>query len=85
MAEVQAIKFSATWCGPCKVVGKQLEGLEVTNVDIDEDVDGLARKSNVRSVPTILFMKDGVEVERHSGLITRQEYLDKLETIKNQE
>lgn len=84
MAEVEAIKFSATWCGPCKVVAKQLEGLDFTNIDIDEDQDGLARKSNVRSVPTIIFMKDGVEVQRHSGLITREEYITKLETLKNQ-
>lgn len=84
MAEVEAIKFSATWCGPCKVVAKQLEGLDFTNIDIDEDQDGLARKSNVRSVPTIIFMKDGVEVHRHSGLITREEYITKLETLKNQ-
>ena len=84
MAEVEAIKFSATWCGPCRVVSKQLEGLDFTNIDIDEDQDGLAKKANVRSVPTIIFMKDGVEVQRHSGLITREEYITKLETLKNQ-
>jgi thioredoxin 1 len=84
MAEVEAIKFSATWCGPCRVVAKQLEGLDFTSIDIDEDQEGLAKKSNVRSVPTIIFMKDGVEVQRHSGLITREEYITKLETLKNQ-
>lgn len=84
MAEVEAIKFSATWCGPCRVVSKQLEGLDFTNIDIDEDQDGLAKKANVRSVPTIIFLKDGVEVQRHSGLITREEYITKLETLKNQ-
>jgi thioredoxin 1 len=84
MAEVEAIKFSATWCGPCRVVSKQLEGLDFTNIDIDEDQEGLAKKSNVRSVPTIIFMKDGQEVGRHSGLITREEYITKLETLKNE-
>lgn len=84
MAAVEVIKFSATWCGPCKVVAKQLEGLDFTNVDIDEDQEGLARKANVRSVPTLIFMKDGVEILRHSGLLTRQEYINKLETLKNQ-
>jgi thioredoxin 1 len=79
---IEVIKFSATWCGPCKVISKQLEGLDFTNIDIDEDEDGLARKSNVRSVPTLIFMKDGQEVSRHSGLLTRQEYLDKIETLK---
>lgn len=81
---VEVIKFGASWCTPCKVVSKQLEGLDFKSIDIDEDTDGLARKSNIRSVPTLVFMKDGTEVARHSGLITRQEYINKLETLKNQ-
>ena len=80
---IEVIKFGASWCGPCRVIAKQLEGLDFTSIDIDEDQEGLARKSNVRSVPTLIFMKDGIEVSRHSGLLTRQEYLDKIETLKN--
>lgn len=80
---IEVIKFGASWCGPCRVIAKQLEGLDFTSIDIDEDQEGLARKSNVRSVPTLIFMKDGIEVSRHPGLLTRQEYLDKIETLKN--
>ena len=78
---IRAVKFSATWCGPCKVVSKQLEGLDIEQIDIDEDIDGLAKKANVRAVPTIVFYKDDKEVARHAGLITRKEYLEKLEGL----
>lgn len=78
---IRAVKFSATWCGPCTVVSKQLEGLDIEQIDIDEDIDGLAKKANVRAVPTIVFYKDDKEVARHAGLITKKEYLSMLESL----
>ena len=78
---IRAVKFSATWCGPCTVVSKQLEGLDIEQIDIDEDIDGLAKKANVRAVPTIVFYKDDKEIARHAGLITKKEYLSMLESL----
>lgn len=78
---IRAVKFSATWCGPCKVVATQLEGLDIQNVDIDQDTEGLTKEANVRAVPTIIFYKDDKEVSRHAGLITRKEYIDLVETL----
>ena len=79
---IQTIKFWAEWCGPCRVLKKQLEGLDMTNVNVDEDQDGLSVNHKVRQLPTIVFLKDDVEVHRQVGLITRQAYLDVLETLK---
>ena len=78
---IRAVKFSATWCGPCTVVSKQLEGLDIQNVDIDQDTEGLTKEANVRAVPTIVFYKDDKEIARHAGLITRKEYLSMLESL----
>jgi thioredoxin 1 len=78
---IRAVKFSATWCGPCTVVSKQLEGLDIQNVDIDQDTEGLTKEANVRAVPTIVFYKDDKEVARHAGLITKKEYLSMLESL----
>ena len=56
---IEVLKFSATWCGPCKMLSKVLEDVEgITNVDIDTEME-IARENKVRSVPTIVFKKDG--------------------------
>ena len=82
---ITTLKFFATWCGPCSVVSKQLEGLDLKEVDLDQDTEGLATKYKIRNVPTLVFLKDGEEVDRHSGLITREGYLQKVKTLDNGE
>ena len=65
--------FSATWCGPCKAVTKQVEQLaekspnvNVVKIDIDELGD-LAAEYNVISVPTFHFLKEGKVVDTVVG------------------
>jgi thioredoxin 1 len=60
----KVIDFHATWCSPCKVqkpilekVAKEL-GVEVEYVDIEEQPE-MAAKYKVRSVPTMVILKDG--------------------------
>jgi len=71
---VVAIKFGAVWCGPCKVMDKtfvkldgEFEKLNCFTVDIDEAPD-LARQFNIQSIPTIVVLKDGVELQRVVGV-----------------
>ena len=78
---IRAVKFGAAWCGPCIAVSKQLEGLDIEHIDIDEDIDGLAKEAKIRTIPTIVFYKDDKEIARHSGLITKNEYLERLEGL----
>ncbi|MBN2054257.1 thioredoxin [bacterium] len=69
------IDFTASWCGPCKRIAPILHDLaaeyagriKVTKVDVDENRD-LAVQFRVASIPTIVFMKDGVEIKRFIGL-----------------
>ena len=72
------LRFTASWCQPCKVLAKNLEAvnnvhnvpIEVVDIDVHQDV---AMDYGIRSVPT-LIMKDGnVEIKRFSGVRSLKE------------
>jgi len=67
------LKFSASWCGPCKSLSMILENAElkvdVESVDIDEDTV-LSSKYGIRSVPTMIYVRDDVEIGRITGAQT---------------
>ena len=52
------IRFTASWCGPCKALAKNLEtadlGIPIEVVDIDENIE-LAAKYQIRGVPTLVL------------------------------
>jgi len=66
------VDFWAEWCGPCRAVAPVLEqvaeesGVSLMKVNIDEN-PGLAARYGIRSIPTILFVKDGEIVDRVGG------------------
>jgi len=69
----QLLKFSATWCQPCKSLAGNMKNVdfkdvELKEIDIDENLDD-AKKYGIRGVPTIVLLKDGVEVGRKSGVL----------------
>ena len=68
------IDFFATWCGPCKMLSPILEkvesNLKVVKVDVDEFED-LAREYGVMSIPTLVVLENGKEVNRHIGFIDK--------------
>lgn len=66
--------YSASWCGPCKMVKPvikklQEEGLNIEVIDIDRDQTVASRKQ-ISSVPTFILYDEGVEVGRISGVPT---------------
>lgn len=74
------VDFFATWCGPCRMiapileqVAEQHENVVVCKVDVDENED-LARQFNIMSIPTILFFKDGMLVNKHIGLLSLDQF-----------
>jgi thioredoxin 1 len=82
MLEVK--RFSAVWCGPCRALAPVMEGIkgEYTDVvfeTIDVDVDHeQASKFAIRSVPTVVFVKDGVEVSRMVGVNSKLAYVNSI-------
>jgi thioredoxin 1 len=76
---IEVLKFSASWCTPCKVLSATLKDVEgLKEIDIDQNRE-LTAKYSVRSVPTLVFLQDDKEVERTTGSIP----LDKYEEIIN--
>jgi thioredoxin 1 len=73
------VDFSATWCGPCRMMAPAVEALaetyrdrlDVAVVDIDASPD-LASRFGVTAVPTFLVFKDGQVVDQLVGAIPKQ-------------
>jgi thioredoxin 1 len=82
-------KFSATWCGPCKVLApiiNEVKG-QFPNVNfIDYDIDEAyseATQYGIRSVPTVIIEKNGVEVERFTGTSSKMAYVNAINECIN--
>ena len=80
--ETMLVSFSASWCGPCKMLKEELKKVEsstpIYKIDVDEDID-FSRQYSVRSVPTMKMFKEGSVISTTVGLRSAPE-INKLIT-----
>lgn len=73
------VDFFATWCGPCKMMApifeqakNETKDVDFYKIDVDENEE-IASKFGVMSIPTLVAIKNGKEVDRNVGLINRDD------------
>lgn len=83
---VAVVDFWAEWCGPCRMIGPIIEEISdeykgkalIGKVDVDANSE-VSMQYGIRSIPTILVMKNGEVVDQHVGVITKQALAEKID------
>lgn len=68
------VDFYADWCGPCKMLGPELEkidGIDVVKVNVDDNQE-LAREYGVMSIPCVILFDKSKEVKRNIGFMNQE-------------
>ncbi len=70
------LKFSTSWCGPCKQLSEVIKTANIeypiAEIDLTDD-NAPAKEYGIRGVPTLVMLDNGKEVKRKSGMMTKEQ------------
>ncbi|WP_290771193.1 thioredoxin [Anaerofustis sp.] len=82
------VDFWAPWCGPCQAfspiideVSEEMNDVKICKVNVDEE-RMLAMKNKVMSIPTLIMYKNGKQVERSQGRLSKNELIELINSVK---
>ena len=84
---LRILDFMSTWCQPCRTMSPILEeveqetGVEIRKVDVDDNEE-MVIAYGIRNIPTLIFIKDGVVVDKISGTVSKETLLNKINEYK---
>jgi thioredoxin 1 len=84
---VKVLKFSAAWCGPCKVLSPVFEQVKgeisgVNYIDIDVDTNkAMAQAYSITSIPAVIIEKEGQVINRIMGMNPKSAYIKAIKEV----
>lgn len=90
---IEVIKFGADWCAPCRAIAPMIQSLKekydaieesnvsIMDINIDDNSE-MAAEYGIRSIPTIIFIKDGEIKEKKAGLMSEAQMEEIIKTLK---
>lgn len=87
--EVKVLDFTGKWCSTCVILDRILESeiipkyknkVKFVKVDVEENEE-LTKQYDILSVPTLILLKDGKEIWKKSGSITKDDVIRELDKV----
>lgn len=85
--ELKILDFKAQWCKPCLNIAPILDeieketGVEIQKIDVDDNEE-MVIAYGIRNIPTLIFLKDNQIVYKHSGTISKNDLMIKINELK---